>query len=117
MSLLPIRTSIPIEPWEPTTITPLGDAIHSMTPMRGIGANTALRDARLLCQALTAGGDPVAAIGGYERRMREYGFAAVRDSLQAAEQFVGENAVARLGFKTFLRTAQRVPSLRAKAFG
>jgi hypothetical protein len=49
--------------------------------------------------------------------MREYGFAAVRDSLQAAEQFVGENAVARLGFKTFLRTAQRVPSLRAKAFG
>ncbi|MEV2270331.1 FAD-dependent oxidoreductase [Nonomuraea africana] len=117
VSLLPIRTSIPIEPWEPTTITLLGDAIHSMTPMRGIGANTALRDARLLCQALTAGGDVVEAIGGYESRMREYGFAAVRDSLQAAEQFVGENAVARLGFKTFLRTAHRVPSLRAKAFG
>jgi hypothetical protein len=46
-----------------------------------IGANTALRDARLLCHALTGGGDPVEAIAGYRARMREYGFAAIRDSL------------------------------------
>ncbi|MEU7896480.1 NAD(P)/FAD-dependent oxidoreductase [Nonomuraea sp. NPDC049152] len=117
VSLLPIRTSIPIEPWQPTTITLLGDAIHSMTPMRGIGANVALRDARLLCRALTGGRPPVEAIADYETRMREYGFAAVRDSLRAAEQFVGESAPARLGFKAFLRTAQRFPSLKRKAFG
>ncbi|MEU7002386.1 NAD(P)/FAD-dependent oxidoreductase [Nonomuraea sp. NPDC046570] len=116
VSLLPIRTSIPIEPWPATTITLLGDAIHSMTPMRGIGANTALRDARALYLALTGGGDPVEAIAAYENEMREYGFAAVRDSLAAARQFVDENALARLGFKTFLRTAQRFPSLKARAF-
>ncbi|MFE3451456.1 FAD-dependent oxidoreductase [Nonomuraea sp. NPDC059194] len=117
VSLLPIRTSIPIEPWQPTTITLLGDAIHSMTPMRGIGANVALRDARLLCQALTGGRPPVEAIADYETQMRGYGFAAVRDSLKAAEQFVGESVMARIGFKTFLRTAQRFPSLKHKAFG
>ncbi|MEV5501186.1 NAD(P)/FAD-dependent oxidoreductase [Nonomuraea fuscirosea] len=120
VTLLPIRTSIPIEPWPAGTITLLGDAIHSMTPMRGIGANTALRDARLLCAALTAGltigGDPVAAIARYEAEMREYGFAAVRDSLRSAEQFIGDNRAARAGFKTFLRVVQHVPALKAKVF-
>lgn len=106
VSLLPIRTSIPIGPWQATNVTLLGDAIHSMTPMRGIGANTALRDARLLCQALTGGEDEVKAIAAYEEQMREYGFAAVNDSLKAARSFVGESAVARLGFKAFLRTAK-----------
>ncbi|MEV4223745.1 FAD-dependent oxidoreductase [Nonomuraea sp. NPDC049725] len=116
VSLLPIRTSVPVDAWEPSTITLLGDAIHSMTPMRGIGANTALRDARLLTQALSGGGDPVQAIGRYEAEMRGYGFTAVRDSLRAAEQFVGGGRLARFGFKTFLRTVQRVPSLKAKVF-
>lgn len=91
-----------------------------MTPMRGIGANTALRDARLLCAALTIGltigGDPVAAIARYEAEMREYGFAAVRDSLRSAEQFIGDNRAARAGFKTFLRVVQHVPALKAKVF-
>ncbi|WP_219825617.1 FAD-dependent oxidoreductase [Nonomuraea typhae] len=116
VTLLPIRTSIPIAAWEPTTVTLLGDAIHSMTPMRGIGANTALRDARLLTLALTGGGDELAAIARYEEQMREYGFAAVRDSLRSAHQFVGDNRLARMGFKTFLRTVQRFPSLKAKVF-
>ncbi len=120
VSLLPIRTSIPIDPWPASTVTLLGDAIHSMTPMRGIGANTALRDARLLRAALTtgltAGGDPVAAIARYETEMREYGFAAVRDSRRAAEQFVGDNRTARIGFKTFLRVVGHVPALKAKVF-
>ncbi|MFI7634960.1 FAD-dependent oxidoreductase [Nonomuraea sp. NPDC049400] len=115
VTLLPIRTSVPIAPWPATNITLLGDAIHSMTPMRGIGANTALRDARLLCQALT-GSISIEAIADYEAQMREYGFAAVRDSLRAAEQFVGESRVARAGFKIFLRLARRFPSLKAKAF-
>ncbi|MFI6295864.1 FAD-dependent oxidoreductase [Nonomuraea sp. NPDC050790] len=116
VSLLPIRTSIPIEPWPASTVTLLGDAIHSMTPMRGIGANTALRDARLLCRALTGGGDEVTAIAAYEERMREYGFAAVRDSLRAAKQFVGGGRLARTGFRTFLRTVQRFPSLKSRVF-
>ncbi|MEV7011270.1 NAD(P)/FAD-dependent oxidoreductase [Streptosporangium sp. NPDC051022] len=114
VSLLPIRTSVPIDPWPATNITLLGDAVHSMTPMRGIGANVALRDAQLLTHALS-GEDPVAAIARYEAGMREYGFAAVRRSLMAARQFVDDNRLARAAFRTALRAAQRFPALRRRA--
>ncbi|GAA4032218.1 hypothetical protein GCM10022247_66550 [Allokutzneria multivorans] len=49
---LPIRTSVPVPKWESSNVTVLGDAIHSMTPFRGIGADIALRDAQLLCRKL-----------------------------------------------------------------
>ncbi|MEU3275511.1 NAD(P)/FAD-dependent oxidoreductase [Saccharomonospora sp. NPDC006951] len=120
VSLLPIRTSVPVDPWKPSTVTLLGDAIHSMTPFRGIGANTALRDASLLCRELVAAHrgerDVVAAIGDYEAEMTEYGFAAVRDSLRAAEQFVSTSFAGRVLFKNVLRLASAVPSLKRKMF-
>ena len=64
----------------------LGDAIHAMSPARGSGANTALQDAALLSRTLASAedaGDVVAAIGEYERQMREVGYAAVAASRQA----------------------------------
>ncbi len=80
-----IRTSLPIAPWPTTRITLLGDAIHTMTPGRGAGANTALRDARLLCKQLVAARDGqldlLAAIHGYEEKMQKYGALAVKQSL------------------------------------
>ena len=73
--------------WPPSRVTVLGDAIHAMSPARGSGANTALKDAALLSRALTAapadGSDLVAAIGDYEQQVREYGYAAVAASRQA----------------------------------
>jgi len=81
---LRVRTSPAVPAWPPSRVTVLGDAIHAMSPARGSGANTALQDAALLCRTLTAGGsDVVAAIGEYERQMREYGYAAVAASRQA----------------------------------
>jgi 2-polyprenyl-6-methoxyphenol hydroxylase-like FAD-dependent oxidoreductase len=90
--LVSIRTSPPVPPWPPSRVTLLGDAIHAMSPARGSGANTALQDAALLCRTLTAagrtaarrtGGDLLAAVGEYERQMRDYGYAAVAASSQA----------------------------------
>jgi 2-polyprenyl-6-methoxyphenol hydroxylase-like FAD-dependent oxidoreductase len=85
--LVPIRTSIPVGPWPASRVTLLGDAIHAMSPARGSGANTALRDAALLSAELgrAARGDkkPQVAIADYEREMTDYGFAAVRASQQA----------------------------------
>jgi 2-polyprenyl-6-methoxyphenol hydroxylase-like FAD-dependent oxidoreductase len=73
--------------WPPSRVTVLGDAIHAMSPARGSGANTALQDAALLSRLLTTdGSDVVAAIGDYERQMREYGYAAVAASRQAEAQ-------------------------------
>ncbi|GHO77826.1 oxidoreductase [Ktedonobacter sp. SOSP1-85] len=80
-----IRTSQPIVPWPTTNVTLLGDAIHTMTPGRGAGANTALRDARLLCKQLVAAHDGqqdlLTAIHGYEEKMQKYGAEAVKQSL------------------------------------
>jgi 2-polyprenyl-6-methoxyphenol hydroxylase-like FAD-dependent oxidoreductase len=108
-----IRSSKPIERWQPTNITLLGDAIHAMTPMRGVGANIALRDAQLLARCIAGGGD---AIARYEHEMYDYGFAAVRDSLRAAKQFADGGPVARTIFKTVLRTASAVPALKRAMF-
>lgn len=121
VTLLPIRTSVPVEPWETTNVTLLGDAIHSMTPFRGIGANVALRDAQLLTGALTAaarGERPLLeALHDYETQMLAYGFAAVRASLQAAEQTVSDNRVARTMARTVFRLAGALPPLKRKMFG
>jgi len=81
-----VRTSPPVPAWPPSRVTVLGDAIHAMSPGRGSGANTALQDAALLSRTLAGGavgGALVAAIGDYERQMREYGYAAVATSSQA----------------------------------
>jgi len=82
-----VRASPATPAWPPSRVTVLGDAIHAMSPARGSGANTALQDAALLSRMLTTaaadGGDVVAAIGEYERQMREYGYAAIAASRQA----------------------------------
>jgi 2-polyprenyl-6-methoxyphenol hydroxylase-like FAD-dependent oxidoreductase len=108
-----IRSSRPIERWQPTNVTVLGDAIHAMTPMRGVGANIALKDAQLLARCIAEGGD---AIARYEKEMYDYGFAAVRDSLQAARRFADGGPVARTIFKTVLRAAGAVPALKRAMF-
>ncbi|MGI8690878.1 MAG: FAD-dependent oxidoreductase [Thermomicrobiales bacterium] len=116
----PIRTSLPIPHWETKRVTLLGDAIHSMTPYRGIGANTALRDAALLCRNLAAahrGEKPLlAAIHDYETEMIEYGFAAVRSSKKAMEQAVSDNRFALAMAKVVFRTMNAMPPVKRLAF-
>ena len=80
------HASEPVKPWQATNVTLLGDAIHTMPPFRGVGANTALRDAALLrrklVDAATKGVPLVQAVGEYEAAMRDYGFEAVRTTLE-----------------------------------
>jgi salicylate hydroxylase len=103
----PLQTAHPVKAWQTQRITLLGDAIHSMPPTRGIGGNTALRDAHLLCQNLIAARDGekplLEAIHDYETQMRKYSFAAVRGSIQSMNQMVSENVFARFFGKLMLR--------------
>ncbi|KIR61729.1 MULTISPECIES: FAD-dependent oxidoreductase [Micromonospora] len=126
-SALPIRvsTSEPVPAWKSSTVTLLGDAIHTMTPGRGVGANTALRDAALLCRQvrLAAAGEKtlVQAVADYEAAMLPYGFARVHDSLHRSGTS-GDDRIYRpvigrlalLGARGYFGITSRVPRLRRK---
>jgi 2-polyprenyl-6-methoxyphenol hydroxylase-like FAD-dependent oxidoreductase len=120
VAAIPILTSTPVPAWPTTNVTLLGDAIHSMTPFRGIGANTALRDAQLLGRELVAahrGERPLLdAIHAYEAGMLDYGFAAVRASMRAAQQFVAPGRAGRIVANTVFRTFSAIPPLKRMAF-
>jgi 2-polyprenyl-6-methoxyphenol hydroxylase-like FAD-dependent oxidoreductase len=114
---------VPVLAWQPTNVTLIGDAIHTMTPGRGVGANTALRDAKLLCRNLTAVRDgkmPVLeAIGDYEEKMRDYGFDAV---IESRKQMDGDGLIHRpvvgravlAGMRTSMRVVNHLPPLKKR---
>jgi 2-polyprenyl-6-methoxyphenol hydroxylase-like FAD-dependent oxidoreductase len=93
-----IRAGERVDAWAPGPVTLLGDAIHTMPPAGGVGANTALRDAQTLAGELlaTAGGERslVAAVAAYEQVMLPRGFEVVDQSLRMAGQLFG-TAVSR----------------------
>ncbi|KAI5359177.1 putative FAD-binding domain, FAD/NAD(P)-binding domain superfamily [Septoria linicola] len=70
-------------------VTVIGDAVHSMTPAGGIGANTAVRDSALLGKLLAeAGGWKEGITAEYEKKMRVYASEAVATSYgMATSQF------------------------------
>lgn len=126
-SAIPIKvaTSLPVEPWPTSNVTLLGDAIHTMTPGRGVGANTALRDAALLTRqlaAVAAGRKPLLrAVADYEAEMIPYGFARVADSLRnngtngddpLYRPFLGRFALAAA--RGYFTVTSRVPPLRRR---
>ena len=115
---LNIRTSEPVKPWASTNITLIGDAIHTMTPGLGVGANTALRDAQILGDNLVkmAGLDGIA---DYERQMHGYAWEAV---VKSRERFDGNSVaykpvIGRLGLagmRTGMRFANHFRPLKRK---
>ena len=117
VTAFPVKTSVPIPPWRTRNVTLLGDALHNMTPYRGIGANTALRDAAALRQALHAvdrgENNLIPALAAYERGMVDYGFRAVRASLRNMERFHAQGSLTRAFTKLFFRTVDAVPPLKA----
>ncbi len=78
--------------WTQPGLTFLGDAIHAMSPAGGLGANTALADARSLATLLAQAqrGLPLGqALQRYEDDLRQRGNLAVEQSAQAAARIMG----------------------------
>jgi 2-polyprenyl-6-methoxyphenol hydroxylase-like FAD-dependent oxidoreductase len=118
-----IRTSVPPSAWKSSNVTLLGDAIHTMTPGRGAGANTALRDAALLCRLLTAAHQNekplVDAIREYETEMLRYSTEAVIESRKQmdAADMIHKPLVGRLQLATMrgaMRFVNAVPALKRR---
>jgi len=83
IALIAISTARTVAGWDAPRVTLLGDAIHTMSPGRGEGANTALRDAELLRATLVAVGQGVpleTAKALYEQELLRYGFEMVARS-------------------------------------
>jgi 2-polyprenyl-6-methoxyphenol hydroxylase-like FAD-dependent oxidoreductase len=113
---VPLKSMPTLVDWPPSRVTLLGDAIHNMTPMAGIGANTALRDAAELSRAVGRAGDPVEAIGSYERAMRGYANPAVALSRRNAARAASGSPLGRTAFRSILRLGECVPRLRRAVF-
>jgi 2-polyprenyl-6-methoxyphenol hydroxylase-like FAD-dependent oxidoreductase len=118
INAIAIRTSVPIAAWQTQRVTLLGDAIHAMTPYRGIGANVALKDAVRLCRALTMANRSerpvIEGIRDYETDMIDYGFRAVQTSLHAMHQAVMEDQARLMLSRAVLRIINCVPPLKRR---
>jgi 2-polyprenyl-6-methoxyphenol hydroxylase-like FAD-dependent oxidoreductase len=72
--------------WESSRVTLLGDAVHAMNPILGLGANSAFKDAEILSQALLnySPENYISCIKGYENEMIKRSSAAVLKGRSAA---------------------------------
>jgi 2-polyprenyl-6-methoxyphenol hydroxylase-like FAD-dependent oxidoreductase len=109
-----------IKPWQTTNVTLLGDALHYMPPVGGMGGNAALHDAALLCRALqaVANGEKalVPALHECEAEMIEHGFGAVRASLLYTRLAISRFRPLRMLARSFFRVCGSVPALRRAVF-
>jgi 2-polyprenyl-6-methoxyphenol hydroxylase-like FAD-dependent oxidoreductase len=111
-----VKSAVPVSPWPTRRITLLGDALHNMTPYRGVGANMALRDAEALTRALVevAHGKTrlLTALSRYEQEMIRTGFAAVKTSLSNMHRVHSTSAVEKAVRNTMFRVVDAVPMLQ-----
>ncbi|WP_433781448.1 FAD-dependent oxidoreductase [Actinomycetospora sp. CA-101289] len=115
---VPLRSMTTLPDWSPSQITLLGDAIHNMTPMAGIGANTALRDADALRRSLT-GAEPVSLVervARYEDEMRAYANEALTLSTRNARNAASDKRLPRLAFRTLLKVTDSVAPIKRRVF-
>lgn len=118
---LSLRSMPPVPLWRTSSVTLLGDAVHNMTPMAGMGANTALRDAEVLTRCLidvAAGRIPLhEAVKTYEDEMRGYANAAIKLSTQNAVNACNGGTAQRLLFRGFLQAAATFPVIMKNTLG
>jgi 2-polyprenyl-6-methoxyphenol hydroxylase-like FAD-dependent oxidoreductase len=119
VSTVQLRSMPQLAAWEASPVTLVGDAIHNMTPMAGIGANTALRDAERLRFAISesSSGPLPTRVGTYEAEMRSYANQALALSTRNSSNAALASAANRFAFRALLRIGSAVPPLKHTMFG
>lgn len=121
VELFDFTAARPVRPWAAGSVTLLGDAIHQMPPVGGLGGNVAMCDAADLAAAIIssagAGADPRSAIAGYEAAMLKRGFGAVRESSRYLMLGTSRSRPLRLTALGFFSLCETVPPLRRAVFG
>jgi 2-polyprenyl-6-methoxyphenol hydroxylase-like FAD-dependent oxidoreductase len=116
MTTFDVKSANPVNPWPTGRVTLLGDALHNMTPFRGMGANMALRDAGALCDALVKVDrqqeNLISSLAAYEREMIDTGFAAVNSSLAEMRRLHSRSSLSRLFLKIVFRLADTIRPLQ-----
>jgi 2-polyprenyl-6-methoxyphenol hydroxylase-like FAD-dependent oxidoreductase len=111
VSAIELKSMEKLGDWKSSAVTLLGDAIHNMTPMAGVGANTALRDAleitHQLTEAVNNNTSIITAVSRYEQKMRGYANTSVMLSRKNAENAVDPSFWKRRIFRWLLKFAGR----------
>ncbi|QHV95691.1 FAD-dependent oxidoreductase [Spirosoma endbachense] len=120
LTRLAIKTMLPIQPWVTSRVTMLGDAVHNMPPLYGMGANMAMHDALILQQKLieSSKGSPLlGALSEYEQIMLTTGFKAVGLAVGYTHQAISNNSLMRSINRTWFRLCTKFSLLKQLTFG
>ena len=119
INVFEVKSAERIAPWNTGRVTLLGDALHNMTPYRGMGANMALLDAdslrRALLRVYRGESELIPALHGYEAEMIDRGFRAVEASLKQMKQVHSQGRLANAMSKLSLKAIDQLPLNLKKA--
>jgi 2-polyprenyl-6-methoxyphenol hydroxylase-like FAD-dependent oxidoreductase len=107
------------QPWNTTRVTLIGDALHHMPPVGGMGGNAALHDAELLCDALASVKNRdhlLTTLHACEAEMLRSGFGAVNTSVLYTRLAISRIPLMRQVAKLFFRSCGLIGPLRRAIF-
>jgi 2-polyprenyl-6-methoxyphenol hydroxylase-like FAD-dependent oxidoreductase len=120
-ALIPFKVMLPIKNWNSTNVTILGDAVHNMPPLYGMGANMALNDAAVLCVQLNkvVNDDCTLpeALSLFQEKMLKDGFKALNTSMAYTKQAISGNILQRLFSRGWFQLCAAIPAFKKMSFG